>query len=655
LQIILAEHRGFCYGVERAVNIAREWSGRNENVATLGPIIHNPQMVERLADQGVVVVNNLAEIPNGTVIIRSHGVGPKVYSEAEGKGLNVVDATCPHVRKAQAAAAELWQDGRLVVVVGDKNHPEVKSIAAWTNDTAIVVETVAEAEAVPRAAKLGVVSQTTFPPERFESIAKVLKAKSADVRIERTICTATEQRQQAAVELAAQVEVMVVVGGKNSANTTKLTELCRVAGSNVYHIETVSELEIEWFRGVRKTGITAGASTPDWIIEEVYHKMQEFAELLMNDVKVLEQGSLVEGKIVGVRDDEVFVDIGYKAEGIIALAELAYPHPEKAADVVAVGDIITVYVLDADTTEGAVKLSKLKAEQIIAWDELTQALEENKPVEGKVLEAVKGGLSVAVAGIRGFVPASQVDIRFVEDLTTFVGQTVSLVPIDIDQTKNRVVLSRRVILEEERRRKEAAVFASIAPGQVIKGKVRRLADFGVFVDIGGIDGLIHISDLAWHRVKNPAEIVSVDDEVEVAVLKVDANARKISLSLKAVQRDPWFDAVEILKVGSVIQGKVTKLAKFGAFVEVAPGVEGLVHMSELDDHRVAHAEEAVAVDQVVPVKILTIDRENKRISLSIIQARQEAERAEYTPFLDKEPEGFGFTIGDKLGHLFKKN
>ena len=654
MKITLAEHRGFCYGVERAVALARECFGNREKTATLGPIIHNPQMVEHLDKQGVGVIHDLEEISSGTVIIRSHGVGPEIYAQAEKKSLHVVDATCPHVRKAQLAAASLEKAGYQVIVVGDKNHPEIRSIVAWANNSAIVVETKEEAENLPHFDKIGIVSQTTFPVDRFDNMVVVLKEKSDELRIERTICTATEKRQQAAASLASTVDAMVIVGGKNSANTVKLTEICRATCRAIFHIETAAELNIKWFRGVSTAGITAGASTPDWIIEEVYQKMQEFAELLENDVKALEQGSLVEGKIVGVKDDEVFVDIGYKAEGVIPLTELGYPQPLKAADVAVVGDVVTVYVLDVETMEGTVKLSKVKADQIIAWEKLEQSLEGKSPVEGKILEAVKGGLVVAVYGVRGFIPASQADIHYVESFEPFIGQTLSLLPIEVDQEKNRVVLSRRLLLEEERRKKEEEIYSKIQQGQVIKGTVRRLADFGVFVDIGGVDGLVHISDLAWHRVKTPSEIVAVGDEVEVAVLKVDEKARKISLSLKAVQQDPWFDVIKTLAVGKVVQGKVTKLSKFGAFAEVAQGVEGLIHLSELDERRVAHAEEAVSVGQLVPVKILAIDTEQKRVSLSVIQARQEAERAEFMPFLDKEPQNLGFTIGDKLGHLFKE-
>ncbi|MDR3591453.1 MAG: bifunctional 4-hydroxy-3-methylbut-2-enyl diphosphate reductase/30S ribosomal protein S1 [Negativicutes bacterium] len=654
MEILLAEHSGFCYGVERAVNLAKACADGGGKAATLGPIIHNPQVVETLRSQGIAVAESLADIESGTVIIRSHGTGPQTFTAAAERNLHIVDATCPHVRKAQTAAQGLAQQGYKVVVIGEKKHPEVQSIVAWAGEGVTVVETADEASALAPEERLGVVAQTTFPPPLFAGIVDILRAKSPDLKIERTICTATELRQKAAVDLAGQVEAMIVVGGKSSANTARLAELCRQAGVRTYPIETAGELKADMFTDAQTVGITAGASTPEWIIEEVVNKMQEIDQELTQDVVKLEEGSIVKGKVVGVRADEVFVDVGYKAEGVIPLAELAFPAPANAAEVVSEGDEIDVFVLDADSSDGAIKLSKIKADDIVAWDKLDAALTGKQPVEGKVLAAVKGGLSVAVFGVRGFVPASQVDLRFVEDLTVFAGQTLALQPIEVDREKKRVVLSRRIMLEEERRQREEEAYRRIAEGQVVKGTVRRLADFGVFVDIGGVDGLVHISDLAWHRVKTPAEIVSVGDEVEVFVLKVDPAARKISLSLKAVQRDPWFDIVDEMAEGKIVKGKVTKTTNFGAFVEIAQGVEGLVHLSELDDRRVNSAEEVVTAGQDVSVKILGIDKKNKRVSLSIAQAKQDADRAEYSQFLSTETQGLGVTIGDKLGHLFKR-
>lgn len=650
MKIILAEHRGFCYGVKRAVDTANSYINKGCTY-TLGPIIHNPQVVKTLEDQGIKVANDLSEVPTGRVIIRSHGVGPDVYENAKARQLEIVDATCPHVRRAQLSANELLNGGYTVVVIGEKRHPEVKSIVEWTNNQAFVIEKLDDAHELPEQGKIGVVAQTTFSNEPFEAIVRVLKGKCQEIKVNRTICTATDQRQQAALDLAGKVDVMVVVGGKNSANTSRLAQLCQEKGAITYHIETAAELDPEWFITKQTAGVTAGASTPDWVIEEVVKKMQEFDEMMNEKVKQIETGNIVQGKIVGLRKDEVFVDIGYKAEGVITLSELAFPVPEQASDVVSEGQIIDVYVIDADSTEGAIKLSKIKADNIVAWEKLEVAQSSNQAVEVKVTAVVKGGLTVAVFGIRGFIPASQVDLHFVEELSSYIGQTLACRPIEVDKDKQRAVLSRRQILEEEKRQREEEVYATLTEGQIIKGTVRRIADFGAFVDIGGIDGLVHISDLSWHRVKTVTEVVNVGDEVEVYVQKVDPIARRISLSLKQVQRDPWLDAVEDFSEGMTVTGKISKLAKFGAFVEIKPGVEGLVHLSELADRRVANADEVVEQGQTVKAKILSVDKKSKRISLSIAQAQQESERAEYQEFLE-QPQSFGTTIGEKFGHLF---
>ncbi|WP_378955518.1 bifunctional 4-hydroxy-3-methylbut-2-enyl diphosphate reductase/30S ribosomal protein S1 [Pelosinus sp. sgz500959] len=654
MKIIAAEHRGFCYGVKRAVAMAEECIGKPGEIHTLGPIIHNPQMVKHLSDKGIDVANELSEISDGsTVIIRSHGVGPEVYKEAEVKKLNVMDATCPHVKKAQQAAQQLLKEGYTVVVVGEKHHPEVKSIIEWSDKTALVVETVDEAKELAFINRCGIVAQTTFVSEVFQEILDVLKNKCNELKVSRTICTATDLRQQAALELASTVDLMIVVGGKNSANTTRLMQLCSDAGRRVYHIETAQELALEDFQGIETVGITAGASTPDWIIEEVYKKMEEFNGLIDNGVKKLEQDSIIKGTVVGIRQKEVFIDIGYKAEGIITVDELAYPIPENATDIVSNGDIIDVYIVDAESQDGVIKLSKVKADQILAWDKLELALSQKKAVEGKVLEAVKGGLRVAVFGIQGFIPASMVELQFTEDLSPFVNQTLQLVPIEVDRITKRVVLSRKILLEAERHRQEDELFSTLAVGQVFTGKVRRIVDFGAFVDIGGIDGLVHISDLSWHRVKTPHEVVSIGDEVKVIVLKIDPNGKRISLSLKQVGRDPWLDVIEQFSINMITTAKISKITTFGAFAELVPGVEGLIHVSEMSEQKIQKVEDVVSVGQQVTVKIMDINKENKRIALSISKAQQEVERAEFSGYLSTQ-ESTGLTLGDKFAHLFKR-
>jgi len=654
MKILLAEHHGFCYGVKRAVEMAQKSVGTEKNIYTLGPIIHNPQVVSRLSDQGVQVTEDLSGIKDGKVIIRSHGVGPEVYQEASQKDIRILDATCPHVKKAQQAAHELLLSGYKVVVIGERRHPEVKSIVEWTNNEAWVIETTKEAEQLNFTSRIGVVAQTTFASSTFQNIVDILATKCHEIKVERTICNATQDRQKAAIELARKVEIMIVVGGKNSANTSRLAELCESSGSRVYHIETAAELKPKWFEGVQSVGITAGASTPDWIIEEVIKIMKEFEQSMQQDTIQLEKDTVVQGKIVSVRPDEVFVDIGYKAEGIIPLAELAHPAPANAAEVANVGDVIDVFVVDIEGNEGNVVLSKLRADKIVGWSKLDEALETKSSVEVIVTEAVKGGIVASVFGLRGFIPASQIGLHFVEDLTQFINQILTVKVMEVDKEKNRIILSRRVILEKERREKEDEIFSKLAINQSIKGKVTRLADFGAFVDIGGgVEGLIHISDLSWERVKNPSEVVAIGDEVDVAILKIDSQNRKLSLGLKQVMRDPWFDAVAELSQGMVIKGTVSKIMSFGAFVKVKKNVEGLVHISEISDHRITNAADVLSVDQEVNVKILGIDDKTKRVSLSICQAQQDAERAEYQEFLGDNKSSFGVTLGEKFGHLFK--
>lgn len=651
MQIHLAEHRGFCYGVKRAIETVERCIDSGGKAHTLGPIIHNPQMVSELAKKGVSPAKDLDEIAEGTVIIRSHGVGPQIYQDAEAKHLTVVDATCPHVKKAQQAAYELMKEGYPVIIIGERDHPEVKSIVSWTHEQAVIVESIDDAEQLPFQQRLGVVAQTTFSGELFEQILAIVKQKCTDMQVKRTICTATDLRQQAAAALAGKVDSMVIIGGKNSANTARLAEVCRQSGCPVYHIETADELKPEWFSNDLHVGVSAGASTPEWIIEEVVHRMEQFNQSLTDSVNQLTKGSIIKGKVVSVRQDEVYVDIGYKAEGIITLSELAYPVPANAAEIVTKDQEIDVYVLDTDSADDTVRLSKVQADKIITWSKLEAALKEETTLECKVTEVVKGGLVVSINGIRGFIPASQAALRFVDDLASFIGQTLTVIPIELDEQKQRVVLSHRKVLQEEQQKKEQAIFAKLKVGDVVPGVVRRLVDFGAFVDIGGVEGLIHISDLAWQRVKTPSEILQIDDKIEVFVLKIDPQLKKISLSLKQIQQDPWLEQIKSFSEGQTVAGTVVKTTKFGAFVKLANGVEGLVHLSELADRRVATAEEVVQAGQDINVKILGIDKDNKRISLSLVKALEEAERAEYQDYLGVQS-GSGTTIGDKLGHLF---
>lgn len=654
MEVLLARNMGFCYGVRRAVDmaLAADDSVMARKLATLGPLIHNPQMIEKLAANGVDVINSLADASGRTVLVRSHGVGPEVYDDASRRGIELRDATCPHVKRAQLAARQFAERGFQVVVAGEKNHQEVKSILAWAGPGAVAAETVSDLSAYQAGGKVGLVSQTTLERDVFEAIKAELLAKVEILEVAPTICTATEERQQAARQLAQAVEVVVVVGGRNSANTRHLAEVCRKAGVRTYLVETAEELDLAWFSGVQSAGITAGASTPDWIIEEVKQRMENMEQITLAKQERLEQGAVLAGKVVGINKDLVFIDIGQKSEGFITLAELAWPTPSDANEAVKIGQLLSVLVLEPETAEGSVRLSKLQADRLLAWDRMEESQRDGEPLEVVVSGAVKGGLSVSAFGIRCFMPASQIDVTFVEDLTPFVGQTLTALPIEVDREKQRAVFSRRALLDQQRQKSEMEAIKKLAPGQIIAGVVRRLATFGAFVDVGGIEGLVHVSEMAWHRVKDAADLLKVGDEVNVQVLKVDYELRKVSLGMKQLQQDPWHTAVSEFAEGSTVPGKVTRTSKFGAFVELVPGVEGLVHISELSDRRVANAEEVVQVGQKVAVKILAVDPVAKRISLSMVKAQEDADRKEYAPFLGGSS-SLGATIGDKLGHLFK--
>jgi len=652
MQILLAERHGFCHGVTRAVNLARTAAAGEKNVYTVGPLIHNPQMLERLKDEGVRCVSSLDDVEAGTVIVRSHGEGPGFFRKLKERDLQAVDATCENVKRVQKAARSMVEQGLRLVVAGERQHPEVAAILEWSDPNGITLKTPEEAAMLPKGEKLGIVVQTTFSVEVLRDIIKKLDTSGLEYELADTVCPATRLRQEAARDLAEKVDVMIVIGGRNSANTKHLAELCQESICRVYAVETADEIRPEWFSAHDRVGITAGASTPDWIIEEVKQRMENMDEVMEAKNERLEQGTILAGKVVGINKDLVFVDVGQKAEGFITLAELAWPAPMDAHDAVAMGQLLNVLVLEAETEEGSVKLSKVQADRLLAWDKLEEALQEKHSFEAVVTSAVKGGLSISIFGIRGFIPASHVDIAFIEDLAPYAGKTLEVLPIEIDREKQKAIFSRRAILEKLRRESETTAIGNLAAGQVIRGEVKRLASFGAFVDVGGIEGLVHVSEMAWYRVKDPAELLKVGDAVEVQVLNVDSETRKVSLGMKQLLQDPWLSAVADFAEGTTVPGKVTRTSKFGAFIELTPGVEGLAHISELSDKRVATAEEVVHVGQKLPVKVLSIDPGSKRISLSVIKAKEDADRKDFEQYLEA-PTSLSATIGDKLGHLFK--
>lgn len=728
MEIKVASHAGFCPGVRRAISMVKEELDREgPPLYSLGPLVHNSHAVEWLSKQGLHPVEELPPTGFGRVVIRSHGVGPRVFAELSSKGLQVLDATCILVRQAQEKARDFALQGYRVIVVGERNHPEVQGIVEWAGPDTLVVAGPVEAEDLPAMDRVAVVAQTTQSMENFDRVVDVLRNKSDQLAVANTICQTTRQRQNAARGLAGEVDVMLVVGSAGSANTGRLLEISRSTGTPAYLVEGANDLHPDWFDGALRVGVTAGASTPDWIIEEVVNRMWDFEEkkdeqnpsteecstgigateenenvdarperspsdgyeetqptdrdasasaqgeenadtenenVGMEDMVTsysLRRGDIINGTVVQINNGEVLVDVGGKSEGIIPLTELSHRRVEHAEDVVKVGDKIEVFVIRPENEEGHPILSRRRADRKRGWERLEEAYRDGTEIQAEAIEVVKGGLLVDV-GVRGFVPASLVERGYVEDLNGYVGKTLRLKVIELDRGKNKVVLSQKAVLEEEYQKNRAETWESLAEGQVRRGIVRRLTNFGAFVDLGGVDGLLHVSEISWGRVDHPKDALKEGQELEVKVLGVDPERERVSLGLKQLQANPWDTAADDFVVGSVVEGKVLRLAPFGAFVEVVPGIEGLVHVSQLSDRRVEKPEDVVKVGDIIPVKVLAVDQLAQRMSLSLKEADPERGRKtlreDYRDDAYEETSSSGnsgnVTIGDLVGKLFEE-
>jgi len=645
MEIIRVENSGFCFGVTRAMRIAEETADKYGRICTLGPLIHNPQELERIKNR-IHTVDTLDDVTGQVVLIRSHGVAPSELEAAKNRGLQVVDATCPFVKKAQKLAKDWAEAGHQVVIIGDANHPEVIGICGWANNTACVLKDADEAEQFPPCETIAVLAQTTERNDRFQACVEVLRRKAKTLLTECTICDHTEKVRNATMQVAQQVDAMVVIGGKNSSNTLKLAQISRASGISVFHIETADELDCDILRSFRRIGITAGASTPQHIIEEVIKRMTELEKVAVEneeivaeaaemseqdafaeeygDMKEIRRGARVKGVIVQVKDDELLVDIGGKSEGVLSSSELSADDAKNIRERFKIGDKIDVLILRRENQEGYPVLSKRRVDQDIAWDKLAAMKENKEIISGTVTDVVKGGVLVDV-GLRGFVPASLAAMGYVEDLNTLLGKEMQMKIIECDKHSNKLVLSAKAVLRSASKAQKEKTWAEVEEGQTWRGVVRRLTNFGAFVDIGGVDGLLHVSEMAWYRVNHPSDLLKEGDEIEVFILSVDRENEKISLGMKQLVPNPWSLVEEKYPVDSIITAKVMRTTTFGAFLEVEPGVEGLVHISQLAHHRVDKTEDVVHTGDMVEVKVLSIDPEAKRMSLSMKAATEPEE------------------------------
>ena len=652
-EIIRAEHSGFCFGVKQAIEKTEQQIGLkrehklNGNIYTCGQLIHNQSVTDNLKKQGVGVIYDLAEAGEGDVIIvRSHGESQVFFERAEKEKLTIVNATCPFVERIHQLVYEADQAGKVIVIVGDREHPEVKGINGWCRNQALIIGNRKEAEAVD-AEKVFLVCQTTIKRELLSEIVEAFSEKGICAEIHNTICNATRERQEACESLSKTVDAMVIVGGRNSSNTRKLYEISKKNCKNSYFIENIRDLPLKELQKCNRIGVAAGASTPECVIKEVIANMSEmitnekvsmedFMDEIDASLRLPRTGEIVDGKVHQVTEKEVIVNMGCKKDGILPVEEVTLEEGQKLTDLFKEGDEIQAKVVKTDDGDGGILLSKKKLEINEHWNEINEALENKSIISVKVVKQVNGGVIAAYKEVTGFIPLSQLSDKFVENADEFIGQTLEVRVSRVDQRRGRVVFSRKVVLNEEKQKKIAAVWESLHVDDIVEGTVMRFTDYGAFIDLGGIDGLLHISEISWGKLKHPQEVLQIGEKVKVKILSMNEEKGKISLGLKQTVPEPWSVIDENYQVGQVVTGKVVQIKEYGAFIELEPGLDGLVHISEVAHKRVTNIADELSIGQEVNAKILEIDKERKRISLSIKEtldadvepAEEDAEDAE---------------------------
>lgn len=632
-KVLLAENAGFCFGVQRAVEEALKIKKQyNKKIYTLGPLIHNNDVVKYLEKNDIYAIN-LNEInqleKDDVIVIRSHGVSKEVLNTLEKKGLTVVNATCPYVTNIHKKVNKYSDLGYNIVILGDDKHPEVIGINGWCNNSAIITIDGNFEEKLPN--KICVVSQTTEKEETWKKTLSNLSSNSKELLAFNTICSATEVRQKSANELSKTVDTMIVVGGKNSSNTTKLYQIAKSNCQNTIHIENAKEITKEFIQENKEkvVGVTAGASTPDWIIKEVIDIME--GKINMEDqLKLMEEmdrrfriGDEIKGEVLSIGREEVVISlVGYKSDGVIPFKELTTEENlDSYLDLIKVGDEITAKVIKLKNEDGDVVLSRLEYEKKKTLQELQELFDNKETFSIKIKESREKGLVANYKGVRVFIPASQVDIRFANDRSDLVGKELEVRLIDFLIEGNlRIIASRRVILEEAKKVIEDAAWENISVGDVVKAEIKRFTNFGAFANVNGVDGLIHLSQISWNHVKSAESALKKGQIVDVKVIEADRENNRLSLSMKALTPEPWSNIEDKYPEGSAVLGKVVRISDFGAFIELEPGVDGLVHISKIVHQRINNPSEVLKIGDEVKAIILSVDAENKKIALSIKDA-----------------------------------
>lgn len=649
-KIIVAESAGFCFGVNRAINILYKLIDENKPACTLGPIIHNMQMVNELREKGVRTIDKISEAKeNETVVIRSHGVPQSIVDEINERHLDYIDATCPFVSKIHKIVSET-DDDSIVIIAGDKNHPEVQGIMGHCKSKCYTFKNQEELQElfsiIPQKnyKTIKIVAQTTFDLKEWEKSLKSLKNVYTNTKIFDTICNATSIRQREAANISKSVDLMFVIGDKHSSNSFKLYSICSSNCENTFFIETADELPLEMVKKADSIGVTAGASTPARIIKEVLDKMSEvntssvnenelsFEEMLEESLKSMNTNERVMGTVMSIAPNgDVSVDVGRKQAGFIPKDEISYDPTVTAQDVLKVGDEIELLIMKTNDQEGTIMLSKKRVDAQKNWEELEALNGSDEIFTGKVIEAVNGGIIVMLKGNRIFIPASQATLSRDEDPSALVGKEVQYRLLEVSRKgrRKRAIGSIKSVLKEKRAEEKAKLLETLAVGNHYKGVVKSLTSYGAFVDIGGVYGMIHISELSWSRIKHPSEVVNVGDEVEVYIKDINEETKKISLGYKKEEDNPWFILKNEYPVDSVVKCKIVGLTTFGAFANIIPGIDGLIHISQIANKRIDKPQDVLSVGQEVEAKIIAIDFDKKRVSLSMrALLPEEADKAE---------------------------
>ncbi len=625
----------------------------------MGALVHNEQVVQHLARHNIKTIERLEDVCGSYLAIRTHGATPQhLAALRENEKLEIIDLTCPRVKRVQEIAGELADRNIGIIIFGNRNHPEVEGLVGWAGPEAVVVATLEELAALRIDKPAALIAQTTCDPELYGEAQNVFQDAHLDGMVYNTICPETRLRQDEVATMAERVDLFIVVGSESSANTMALYARCRKL-KPACRVNSARELDRSFIGRFEVVGVTAGASTPPWIIKEVVESMENENSGVKNGeqfwfddkFKVALVGEQVTGKVARVTDEEVFVDIGSKSEAVLPVGEVHLEAGKTLSDLFTPEDEIEVTVIEDEEQEGKIVVSHKRLAREKRVNSLLDAYEKGSVTEGVVKQVVNAGLVVDLgAGVEGFMPGSLVDTSYIQDFAIFKDQLLKFKVIEFDRDKTKLILNRKVIIEAVEAKKKEETLNAVQVGSIVSGTVKRLTKFGAFVDIGGIDGLVHVSEISWERVNHPGEILKVGEQLMVEVLEVVPEKERVSLSIRKTLPDPWLKAVDDLKSGQVITGKVTRLTNFGAFIEIKPGLEGLAHISQLADFHVKHPSEVMRENDEVEVKILEIKPKDKRISLSVTEADGAAYKVMNT---DTEITNNGnVTLGDLFGNLF---